>query len=220
MGTGKHKQQIAQIGRVAAGDTEALELLYKEFAGTVNALIVRILGSRTEAEELLQDVFLEIWQRAGSYDSDRGSPAAWIVTIARSRAIDALRRRKRKGEAGRSLQCHQQWLAELERHGDSPGRAYDHGAVRRALAQLTADQQELLALSYFGGMSHSEIAAHLSLPLGTVKSRILAAMKSLRRSLEAPTRAATSAEAETARKRDAEPSVLSSQTWAPLPIAG
>lgn len=172
------------VAAMAEGDRgEALEAFYQRFAGSTMGLILKILRSRAEAEELHQEVFVELWRRAPEYDRSRGSVPAWVARVARSRAIDWVRARKRRG-AGKHVQQEDVAIAD-----DRPSPELQTAQARRrqlvqsALGDLGAEQREALELSYFRGLSHSEIAAELDLPLGTVKSRILAAMRVLRRVL-------------------------------------
>jgi RNA polymerase sigma-70 factor (ECF subfamily) len=171
------------IAAMAAGDSgPALSAFYAQYASTVLALLTKMLGSRAEAEEILQEVFVELWRRASQYDSSRGSAVAWVVTVARSRALDALRARTRR-YGDRQLQFFS------ERHGlGTDGGRPDvlvsstrwHQALRQAFKRLDEEQRAVLELSYFLGMSHGQIAEALNLPVGTVKSRILAGMRALR----------------------------------------
>ena len=147
----------------------------------VLALLTKMLGSRSEAEEILQEVFVELWRRAPQYDSSRGSVVAWVVTVARSRALDALRARSRR-YGDRQMQ-----FSDRHALGTDSGRpdvlvssTRWHQALRQAFKQLSEDQRAVLELSYFLGMSHDQIAETLKLPVGTVKSRILAGMRALR----------------------------------------
>lgn len=173
---------IEIVRAMAAGDSGgALTKFYQRFAGTVMGLLVRMLGSRAESEELLQEVFIELWRRAAQYDPGRASVSTWVVTIARSRALDALRARARRG-GDMHLQAEDISVAAPSemRPDQMIASSSRSAAVHRALAEISAPQREVLELSYFEGLSHSEIAERLSLPVGTVKSRILGAMKTLR----------------------------------------
>jgi RNA polymerase sigma-70 factor (ECF subfamily) len=171
------------VAAMAAGDSGSpLSEFYALYASTVLALLMKMLGSRAEAEEILQEVFVELWRRAPQYDSSRGSVVAWVVTVARSRALDALRARTRR-HGDTQLQFFSQ------RHGlGTDGGRPDvlvsstrwHQALRQAFQRLSEDQRSVLELSYFLGMSHGQIAEALNLPVGTVKSRILAGMRALR----------------------------------------
>ncbi len=170
------------VAAMAAGDSgRALSEFYQQYGSTVLALLAKMLGSRAEAEEILQEVFVELWRRAPEYDSSRGSVISWVVTVARSRALDALRARTRR-RGDKQLQ-----FSERHALGTDGGRpdvlvssTRWHQALRQAFQRLSEDQRAVLELSYFLGMSHGQIAEALNLPIGTVKSRILAGMRSLR----------------------------------------
>jgi RNA polymerase sigma-70 factor (ECF subfamily) len=166
---------------VAAGSSAALGELYDRFAARLLAVGERLLGSRREAEDLVHDVFLEAFRRAGSYDPSRASVATWLLVRARSRALDRLRS-LRKGQA---------LEREAARGGLQPlqpdaGAAHDGRAVRALLIALPFDQRAVLELGYFGGYSYSEIAVRLAIPVGTVKSRMARAMERVRAQLQAP----------------------------------
>jgi len=170
------------VAAMAAGNSrDALSAFYVQYASTVLALLTKMLGSRAEAEEITQEIFVELWRRAPQYDSSRGSVIAWVVTVARSRALDALRARTRRYE-DRHLQ-----FSERHALGTDGGRpdvlvsaTRWHQALRQAFKRLSDDQRAVLELSYFVGMSHGQIAEVLNLPVGTVKSRILLGMRALR----------------------------------------
>ncbi len=179
---GRPNDPAELVAAMAAGDSGApLSALYSLYASTVLALLTKMLGSRSEAEEILQEVFVELWRRAPQYDSSRGSVVAWVVTVARSRALDALRARSRR-YGDKQLQ-----FSDRHALGTDSGRpdvlvssTRWHQALRQAFKQLSEDQRAVLELSYFLGMSHDQIAETLNLPVGTVKSRILAGMRALR----------------------------------------
>jgi RNA polymerase sigma-70 factor (ECF subfamily) len=171
---------------MAAGDKdEALAAFYGRFSGLVMALLVRILKRQAEAEELMQDVFLELWRRAPQYDPKRAAVSTWVTTIARSRALDLLRAKKRR-HSDKQVPTEDAVLpAPVRDQPDELAAANQRGeAVREALGKLSDVQREVLELSYYSGLSHSEIADKLEIPLGTVKSRILAAMRVLRAEME------------------------------------
>jgi RNA polymerase sigma-70 factor (ECF subfamily) len=144
-----------------------------------------MLRSRAEAEELLQEVFAELWRRAPEYDADRAAPATWVVTVARSRALDALRARARRGGEHLPVDEASAPASPAEPVDEKLDAAQRSQAVRAALAGLSEVQRQALELAYFDGLSHSEIAERLDVPLGTVKSRIIAGMKVLREALAA-----------------------------------
>jgi len=171
------------VARIARGDTAALEVVYDRLSSTVCALALRVTNSRAEAEEVTQEVFWMLWKQAARFDPARGSLASWLFTMTRNRALDVVRAR---GSAGGALAR----AARAQTDDPPPGRvgtpertAADTErarAVRRALDELPAPQREALEMAYFGGLSHSEIAARTGDPLGTVKSRIAQAILKLR----------------------------------------
>jgi len=175
---------VAAVQAMAGGDKGAgLAKFYDRFAGSTMGLILRILRSQAEAEELHQEVFMELWRRAPEFDPGRGSVSAWVARVARSRAIDRVRARNRRG-AGKHVS---EDGVELASSGSPPDEVVAQrrrsAQIHDAMGRLTDVQKQVLELSYFGGLSHGEIASKLELPLGTVKSRILAAMRTLRRAL-------------------------------------
>lgn len=174
------------VEAMAAGDQEgALTEFYQRYSGKVMALLVRMLRSRAEAEERLQDVFVELWRRAPQYDRRRASVSTWVITVARSRALDTLRARaRRKSDAQIPHEDAQLTAPEAERPDLKADEAMRRRRLQKALATLSDEQRQVLEASYFRGLSHGEIAGELGLPLGTVKSRILGAMKALRKTLK------------------------------------
>ncbi len=166
---------------VAGGDRGAVMALYDRFAPALMAVALRVTGSRAEAEDVLQDVFARVWREAATFDRARGTAAAWLVTLARNRAIDAVRARKRRrgheDDLGRDEPVTLDAPASPEATVVDAERSV---AVRAALDTLRPEQRAVLELAYFGGLSHSEIAARLGQPLGTVKTRIAQAVKRLR----------------------------------------
>lgn len=160
----------ALIRRLVAGDHEALGDLYDRCAGLVNALALRVLRDATEAEDVVQEVFVQVWRQAARFDPARGSPEAWLCTMARTRALDRLRRRAARREASGD---------EAPNASEAP-RNEEALAVRKALDGLSADQRRALELAYYEGLTQSEIAARLGEPLGTIKTRMRLAMQKLR----------------------------------------
>jgi len=171
---------------IAAGDAAALRDLYDRHGGQVLALCLRILRDRSEAEEVLGDVFWELWEKAERYRVDRGAPLAYLMTVARSRAIDRLRRRRR-ADVMVDLPSSLETGAAATTIDDGPYRdAADSerkARIRRALAGLSAAERRAVELSFFDGLSHGEIARTLREPLGTVKSRIRQGLARLRDAL-------------------------------------
>ena len=140
-----------------------------------------MLGSRAEAEELLQEVFVELWRRAPQYDPARGNVVAWVITVARCRALDALRARaRRSGNRQSEYSEGDALVTESGRPDVMASSTRWHQALRKSFQRLKPEERAVLELSYFQGMSHGQIADCLDLPVGTVKSRILAGMRSLR----------------------------------------
>jgi RNA polymerase sigma-70 factor (ECF subfamily) len=163
---------------VARGDESALAALYDRYNSILLGLLLRILHSRSEAEDVLQEVFLQIWQRAANFDEARGRGFTWMVTLARSRAIDRLRSLQSRQRADDTAMQN-----APEQSGDASDDAYhaeQREIVRTALAEIPEEQRRALLLAYFEGLTQSEIAARLGQPLGTVKTRMRSGMGKLR----------------------------------------
>lgn len=174
------------IARVARQDRRALELLYERHVGTALAIAKRLVGRISEAEDVVQEAFVEVWRRADHYDVQRGTGEAWIYGIVRNRAIDKLRHRtvvlRVVGDAGREqLVREQATVTPLEEASQRQARV----AVAQALKEIPAEQRVSLELAYYEGLSHSEIAQRTGEPLGTVKTRIRSAMEKLSKLLRA-----------------------------------
>lgn len=171
---------MACLDRVVARDPAALGELYDAHSRRLFGLILRILKDRGEAEEVLQEVFVQAWTRAGTYNRGLGSPAGWLIGIARNRAIDRLRASAARVRAVEAVQEPPptetpEWHAAVgERQRD----------VQRALGALPFEQRDLIEQAFFFGFTHSELAARFGLPIGTVKTRIRTGMMSLREHLE------------------------------------
>jgi len=165
-------EDAALVAAMARGDRGALAKLYDRHAGVLLGLALRIVRERREAEDLLHDVMLEAWRAAKDFDPKRGRVRTWLAIRMRSRAIDlqkSARVSRNAGDAGIEA------IVD-ERERTSP----DHVRVRDALAELGPDQRQVLELAYFEGLSCSEIAARIAIPVGTVKSRLAAGMQRLR----------------------------------------
>lgn len=163
----------------AAGDPGCFEGVYDAVAPLVLGLVLRIVRDRAQAEEVVQDVFLEIWQKAPSFRPDRGGARSWITVIAHRRAVDRVRAARAAAE--RDLEQGIKEFSESYEHvHETVARRMDSEEVARALGALPAPQTEALALAYFGGYSQSQIAERLGVPLGTVKTRTRQGLKQLR----------------------------------------
>lgn len=163
---------------IAGGDEQALAALYDRYRLILFGLILRILHSQPEAEDVLQEVFLQVWRKASDFDEARGRPFTWLVTLARSRAIDRLRslgsRERTALEAARDV------TDKVSDAADDAVKSEQGEIVRRALAELPEEQRRTLVLAYFEGLTQSEIAERLNSPLGTVKTRMRSGMIKLR----------------------------------------
>jgi RNA polymerase sigma-70 factor, ECF subfamily len=171
------------VERAAGGDADALAQLYDGTVSLVYGLALRILRDAGGAEEITEDVYMQVWRQATRYDSARGSVVRWLLTLTRSRAIDRLR----AGATQRERSAPLDEAADVLETMPGPEHAATEGErrtlVRAALARLSAEQRQAVELAYFRGMSHSEIASHVGVPLGTVKTRIRLGMNRLRASL-------------------------------------
>jgi len=175
-------RQADLIRAVAEGDQQALAALYDATSRIVYGLLLRILSDASAAEEVLLDVYTQVWRQAGAYSPARGTSLAWLTTIARSRAIDRLRRGRQEQQRTEPLE--EATLGAIGESAEEEVRAGEVRAiVRAALDALAPEQREVIELAYYGGMSHSEIAAARGLPLGTVKTRTRLGMMRLREML-------------------------------------
>jgi RNA polymerase sigma-70 factor (ECF subfamily) len=161
---------------MARGDKEALAELYDRYAFQLMGLAIRIVRDRREAEDLLHDVFLEVWKSAKDFDPKRGRVRTWLTIRMRSRALDLQKSARVSRNAGDDA------LDRMVESTDTSG-APDRDRVRRLLGDLPPDQRAVLELAYFEGLSCSEIATKLDVPIGTVKSRVAAALAKLRLAL-------------------------------------
>lgn len=172
----------AVVGRVAGGDHGAFAVLYDRLAPLVYGVSRRVLGDASHAEEVTQEVFVELWRHAPRFDGSRGSVRAWAATIARRRAVD----RVRSEQAHRGRHHRDPFTAGVNPAGPEEV-VIDHDQRRRAvaaLAQLSGAQREALELAYFGGLTHVEIAERLDIPLGTLKTRVRDGLLRLRTAME------------------------------------
>jgi RNA polymerase sigma-70 factor (ECF subfamily) len=175
------RADIALIDRIVARDERAVGDLYDRHSRLLYGLILRILRDRSEAEEVLQEVFILVWTRAETYNVALGSPAAWLVRIARNRAIDRLRANTVRL---RAVEAAPEPAAEASPESRAT-ISEQQRAVTRALDALPPEQRLLIEQAYFLGLTQSELAEKFKLPLGTVKTRIRTGMQTLRQQLSA-----------------------------------
>src|SRR6185437_855028 len=172
------ENDVELLKAIAARDEAALARLYDCYRTILFGLLMRILNNREEAEDVLQEVFLQVWRKAADFDESRGRPFTWLVTLARSRGIDRLRTlaaRERVAVAGAR--------EEAEAISDAVEDAFrseQRAVINNALAQLPDEQKRPLMLAYFDGLTQSEIAARVGAPLGTVKTRMRTGLMKLR----------------------------------------
>ena len=166
---------------VAHGDQQALLTLHQRYVNLVYSMAWRVLQDVGLAEEVTQDIFLKLWHKGNKYDSARGRFSSWLLSITRFAAIDRLRREGRRPQPAELATGDEDEAAVLERLLPTDHAAWERGQhLRLLLAQLPPDQRQIIELAYFGGMTHSELAEYLGLPLGTVKGRLRLGLEKLR----------------------------------------
>lgn len=167
------------IGAIRNGDQGAMAALYDRYSSIVYSVALRVLGETSAAEDILQEVFMQLWRNPGAFDASRGNLAAWLSVIARNRAIDALRKRHPETDVENVILSVEPDLAgEAER-----ARALEK--VRGALGVMPPAQRSALEMAFFEGLTHTEIAAKTGEPLGTVKTRIRSGLLALRKVFQA-----------------------------------
>ena len=172
------EDDVALLKAIAARNEAALAQLYDRYRAILFGLLMRILNNREEAEDVLQEVFLQVWRKATDFDENRGRPFTWLVTLTRSRGIDRLRTlaaRERVAETSA-----REVSEETSDAATDAFKSEQRGLVTKALSQLPDEQKRPLMLAYFDGLTQSEIAARLGAPLGTVKTRMRTGMMNLR----------------------------------------
>lgn len=171
MTTEIHERLAALLARAALGDRRAFEEVYRATHSKLFAVSLRIVRERQLAEEVLQDSFVAIWNHASDYAQAKSAPTTWMTAIVRNRSLDVLRRGAHETEDVDEVMA-----LNLVDESASPSRDYDEGqdlhSVRECLKELEADQRQSIALAFFQGLSHSELASHMRKPLGTVKTHI------------------------------------------------
>ncbi|HWP43676.1 MAG TPA: sigma-70 family RNA polymerase sigma factor [Blastocatellia bacterium] len=176
---------VALIKRAAGGEQGALGELYDATSSQIYGLLVRMLSDRAAADEVLLDVYKQAWRQAALYERERGSPLGWLLTIGRTRALDRLRSVKREQQLKQAVGADPGSHSSPANPEQKAVISERQELVRTALGSLPSSQREVIELAYYSGLSHSEIAEKLDLPLGTVKTRTRLAMVKLRDLLRA-----------------------------------
>jgi RNA polymerase sigma-70 factor (ECF subfamily) len=180
----QHVPDSALVERMVAGDEGALAALYDRYSGMLFAMLVRTLRDPQAAEEILQDLFLQLWRGAARFDATRGSLPAWLMVIGRNRALSRLRTREHR-EIPEDIEAFPaNAVPSSVNLEDDAERSLLMEKLRTAMATLPAEQREAVELAYFEGMTQTEIAARTGSPLGTVKSRVRSAMQSLKQAFD------------------------------------
>lgn len=197
------QELTALMARVSLGDRQAFEALYRRSANRLFAIVLRIQRDRGQAEEILQEVYVKVWRSAGSFDADRSTPMAWLSSVARHCAIDSLRRRGTEPvtvspyRAADDGDGEEDWLQGQASAEPGPlellRQASERSQLEHCLAGLSGPQRSSLALAYYQGLSHQEVAQSLRQPLGTVKSWVRRGLLSLRDCLDRATGAMAAA---------------------------
>jgi RNA polymerase sigma-70 factor, ECF subfamily len=160
---------------ISSGREEAMAELYDRYSSIVYSVALRVLGDTGRAEDVMQEVFMQLWRNPAAFDTNRGSLAAWLAVIARNRAIDALRKRRPESNIEDVVVA-----ADIDLESEA-ARKITVEKVRGVLAGMPAEQRRAIELAFFEGLTHTEVAAELGEPLGTVKTRIRSALQALRK---------------------------------------
>jgi RNA polymerase sigma-70 factor (ECF subfamily) len=174
--------EIELLRRVAHGDRRGFEELYDRFSSLLFSTVYRVLNDQEAAEDVLQDVFIQIWERAPLYDPTRGKPLTWAVTLARNKAIDRLRSTQRRCRLQEDVQRESEIFEQLDDRSafDAAVSGETSSRVREAIHKLSKDQREVIELAFFSSLTQTEIAEHLGKSLHTIKSRIRRGMMKLK----------------------------------------
>lgn len=190
----RSRELATLLSRTALGDRAAFAQLYDRTSGHLFAVLLRVQRDRAQAEDLLQEVYVNVWRAAGGFDAARSQPLTWLTSIARNRAIDSLRRAQSRPQlqsTTRDANDDDDAPDAIERAADeAPGplelldRACDARQLTHCMDGLSATQRQSVALAFFDGLSHAEVAEHLHQPLGTVKSWLRRALQALKQCLD------------------------------------
>ena len=180
---GNTEDEIRLMKRIQQREADALEELYDLYHRLLFGLVLSIVKKREEAEDVLQEVFVKIWNKADSFDAESGNPYGWIVTIARNQAIDRIRSKGYKTQEKQSVSIHEPLFSlEGDQYDPMETTIFSDRAelVHKALGQIPEKQCEVIKIAYYKGLTQSEISEYLDIPLGTVKSRTRQGMKKLK----------------------------------------
>ena len=174
--------ELALLQRVAQGDRVSFETLYDRFSGVLFSTAYRVLNNQEAAEDVLQDVFIQIWEKAPLYDPVRGKPMTWAVTLTRNKAIDRLRSTVRRNRLHDDMEREAETFEQFDDRSsfDAVAAGETSQIVRDAIQKLSKDQREAIELAFFSSLTQGEIAERLNEPLGTIKARIRRGMMKLR----------------------------------------
>ena len=174
--------EIALLHRIGQGDRRSFEELYDRFSGVLFSTGYRVLNNQEAAEDVLQDVFIQIWEKAALYDPARGKPMTWAITLARNKAIDRLRSTQRRSRLQDDLEHEAQTVEQFDDKNsfDAVSSVETGEMVREAIKKLSKDQREAIELAFFSSLTQTEISERLGEPLGTVKARIRRGMMKLK----------------------------------------
>jgi RNA polymerase sigma-70 factor (ECF subfamily) len=179
LGSAEPPTQNELLARVAVGDQAAFAELYDQIAPRVLGLVRRLLRDHAQSEEVTQEIFLEIWQTATRYDPAKGGASTWIMTMAHRRAVDRVRASQASRDRDTKIGI-RDYDAQYDNVSDTVQTRIEHERVEKAMLRLTELQRQAVSLAYYGGYSHSEVANLLSVPIGTVKTRLRDGMIRLR----------------------------------------
>jgi RNA polymerase sigma-70 factor (ECF subfamily) len=174
--------EIELLKRVGQGDTKSFEELYDRLSGVLFSTAYRVLNNQVAAEDVLQDVFVQIWEKAPLYNPALGKPLTWAITLTRNKAIDRLRSTQRRNLLQENAQSESEIFEQFDDRSsfEAVASAETGNLVRKAVARLSKDQRQVIELAFFSSMTQTEIAERLKLPLGTIKARIRRGMLKLR----------------------------------------
>ena len=174
--------EIELLRRIGQGDRRSFEELYERFSGVLFSTAYRVLNNQEAAEDVLQDVFIQIWEKAPLYDPARGKPMTWAVTLTRNKSIDRLRSTQRRNRLNDDVERESQTFEQFDDRSsfDAVAQGETGKLVRDAIQKLSKDQREAIELAFFSSLTQTEIAERLNVPLGTEKARIRRGMMRMR----------------------------------------